>query len=79
MRNCPYKEPWILLLAYSVIRWIRENNEDNKFYTSHPRVESALQEIQTLMFNAYYKDGGFKPIGQCSKEELIEELNKRNK
>lgn len=75
--ECHYKEAWMPITAYSIIKWLRENNDENRIYTSSQRVEEALDEIQNYLFNECYKSLSVKPIGKCSIEELEEELRKR--
>ena len=76
-KDFPWKEAWIPISAYSIIKWLRENNDEDTIYISSQRVEGALDEIQDYLFNKGYSMLGLKPISKCSIEELEAEIRKR--
>lgn len=69
--KCPFR-PHELMLAYTIVDWFIGNSEKYNYDKSE-----KLESLKSDLFNIAYKDLSLKPIGKCSKEELLQEIERR--
>ena len=76
-QECPF-EPWMLLAAYTVVKWVHKESDNTKIFSSNGAAKDVtLLNLENYLFNTAYDKVGAKPIGNCSIEELEQELKRR--
>lgn len=75
-KQCPF-EPWQFLEAKIILDWLWNNVPDAELQKWY--MESIHTKLDYYLFQYTYNKMGLKPIGQCSINEIEEELKKRLK
>ena len=78
-QKCPF-ESWMLLIAYTVVKWVHKESDNTKIFSSDGAAKDVtLWNLEDYLFNTAYDKVGAKSIGNCSIEELEQELKRRSK